>query len=90
MNISTISAPNSQKSKMIYHEDPKSIHIGTLNDHAYFMPFAKGQDPFACRYESQRMELLNGDWGFKYYESIIDLEDNFADIVSDKTIPVPS
>lgn len=90
MNISKIAIPDSQKSKMIYHEDPKSLHINTLCDHAYFIPFAKDQDPFASRYISKRMELLNGDWGFKYYGSIIDLEDDFADVVPCKTIPVPS
>ena len=37
-----------------------------------------------------RLELLNGDWEFKYYPSIIDLEDDFTSMSFDKTIPVPS
>ena len=36
------------------------------------------------------MELLNGDWGFRYYDSIIDLEDDFVSVPPEKTIPVPS
>ncbi len=90
MNISKISTPGSHKSKMIYHEDPQSLHINTLSEHAYFVPFAKTQDPFASRYDSKLFELLNGDWGFRYFDSIIDLEDNFVSIKAEKTIPVPS
>lgn len=90
MNISKIAAPGSHKSKMIYHEDPSSLHINTLPEHAYFVPFAKSQNPFAPRYDSQLFELLNGDWGFRYFDSIIELEDNFASIKAQKTIPVPA
>ena len=81
MDISAISAKQTQKRCMIYHEDPHSLHIGTAADHSYFIPFAKDQDPFLPREESKRFMLLNGEWEFNYYESIIDLEDNFADIV---------
>lgn len=90
MDITKIAAPGSHKSKMIYHEDLQSLHINTLDEHAYFVPFAKNQNPFTCRYESELLELLNGDWGFRYFDSIIDLEDNFASIKAEKTIPVPS
>lgn len=90
MDISKIAAPGSDKSKMIYHEDPQSLHINTLDEHAYFVPFAKDQDPFATRYESKLFELLNGDWGFRYFDSIIDLEDNFVSIKAERTIPVPA
>lgn len=75
---------------MIYHEDTQALHIGTLDKHCYFVPFAKGQDPFEDRKNSQRMELLNGNWGFRYYDSIIDLEDDFIHEKFENTIPVPS
>lgn len=90
MDISKISANGSPKSKMIYHEDPQSLHINTLERHAYFIPFGTGQDPFSSRETSERFELLNGDWDFIYRKSIIDLEDDFISISFDKTIPVPS
>ena len=90
MNISKIAAQGSPKSKMIYHEDPQSLHINTLSEHAYFVPFAKSQNPFAPRYDSKLFELLNGDWGFRYFDSIIDLEDDFVSVKAEKTIPVPA
>ena len=77
MNIKTISRPGSPKSYMTCHEDPERLHIGTLENHAYFIPFAKGQDAFAEREESALFELLNGEWDFDYYNSIIDMPDDF-------------
>ncbi len=46
MDILKLAAENSPRSKMIYHEDTQALHIGTLDKHCYFVPFAKGQDPF--------------------------------------------
>ena len=89
MDIKTIAAPGTQKSRMIYHEDPQALHIGTLPKHCYFIPFSKGQDPFEGRESSERFELLNGEWDFRYYNSIIDLEDDFAALPGEK-LPVPS
>ncbi len=90
MNLEKIAAPGSAKSKMIYHEDPDKLHMGTLEKHAYFIPFDREQDPFASREESNSFELLNGEWGFRYFESVIDLEDDFTAIIPKKTIPVPA
>ena len=89
MDISKISAPGTQKSRMIYHEDPQALHMGTLPKHCYFIPFGEGQDPFAGRESSGRFELLNGEWDFRYYNSIIDLEDDFTGLPGEK-LPVPS
>lgn len=90
MDISKIARAGSPKSKMIYHEDPQQLHINTQDKHCYFIPFAEWQDPFADRERSERFELLNGEWGFRYYPSIIDMEDDFTSIPAEKTIPVPS
>ncbi len=90
MDMSLISKSGSAKSKMIYHENPEQLHIGTLPPHCYFTPFDKGQNPFDCREASVRFELLNGEWNFNYYESIIDMDDDFVSIKFDKTISVPS
>lgn len=90
MRINEIAAAGSPKSKMIYHENPEMLHVNTLARHSYFIPFAKGQDPFAKREESESLELLNGDWSFRYFDSILDLEDDFLQVESEKTIPVPS
>lgn len=90
MDISKIASPGSAKGKMIYHENLNELHVGTLEPRSYFVPFSVGQDPFADRTCSERFELLNGDWNFKYYPSVIDLENNFTDSEYDSTIPVPS
>ena len=97
MDIKQISKAGSSKSHMTFHEDPDIFHVNTLENHAYFIPFAKGQDAFAERRHSKSFELLNGRWGFEYYSSIIDLPDDFAEIKygrkvleNGKKIPVPS
>lgn len=90
MNIQSISKAGSAKSKMIYHEDLEQLHINTLPNRCYFVPFGKGQNPFESRENSERFELLNGDWGFRYFASIIDLEDEFTSVEAKNTIPVPS
>ena len=90
MKLDLIAKENSAKSKMIYHEDTGALHINTREDHCYFIPFAKGQDPFQDRYMSSKVELLNGDWGFCYYDSVIDLEDDFTEVMPVNTFPVPA
>lgn len=90
MNITNIAAPGTPKSHMSFHEDPCSLHINTLPRHCYYIPFDKEQDPFMPRENSLRFELLNGEWNFKYYDSILDLEDNFTSLTFEHTLPVPS
>ena len=90
MEISKIAAPGTPKSRMIYHENPEQLHVNTLEKHCYFIPFGKAQDPFDERENSDRFELLNGEWDFRYYESIIDIEDDFLSAEFSGKIPVPS
>lgn len=90
MDLRKISREGSYKSQLIYHEDPSSLHVGTLENHAYFVPFKKTQNPFISRYESESLELLNGEWGFEFYNSILELDDDFLDIKPSAKIKVPS
>ncbi len=90
MNMQILSGVESAKSKMIYHEDLEQLHINTLPNHCYFVPFGKEQNPFESREKSNYFELLNGEWGFRYYDSIIELEDDFTKVVPEETILVPS
>lgn len=46
MDLSLISKKGSLKNGMIYHENPEMLHINTLDDHAYFIPFARERTPF--------------------------------------------
>ncbi len=90
MDLKAISVPGSQRSKMTLHENPHALHVGTLPPHPYFIPFEERQDPFSDRRESKRLELLNGEWGFTYRGSVVDLPDNFCDLSPETKIPVPS
>ena len=103
MNVKQIARAGSAKAQMIYHENPDVFHVNTLENHCYFIPFEKNEsskkkpDPFAAREKSTRFELLNGKWGFRYYSSLIDLDDDFADkafadkvLADKKKITVPS
>ena len=71
------------KSKMTYHENLNELHVGTESEHSYFIPFGVSQDPFGYRESSERFELLNGEWYFKYYDSFADLEDFIPDLAID-------
>ena len=90
MKMTDISREGSAKAALIYHEDPQALHINTTPPHAYMLPFGKSQNPFQSRENSEFFELLDGDWGFRYFDSLIDLEDDFLDIKPEKSIPVPS
>lgn len=78
------------KQHLSYHENPEVFHVNTLANHGYFIPFGKNQNPFDEREKSERFQLLNGEWDFKYYSSILDLEDDFTSVKADKKIKVPS
>ena len=90
MDISQIAKIGSPEAEMFFHEDPTKLHIGTQPDHCYFIPFGKEQDPFVCREKSRYFELLNGEWGFTYYDSIIDLPEDFVSQESKAKLPVPA
>lgn len=78
-----------------YYEDPATLHVGTMPNRAYYIPF---QEEETARLEertlSDRMLLLSGDWDFHYYSSIYDVPADFfaPDFDADgfDCIPVPS
>ncbi len=90
MDITQIAAPGTPKSLLNAHENPGLLCFGTLEPHAYFIPFADGQEPCSDRTRSARLELLNGSWDFAYFDSILDLPDDFTDMPFTQTIPVPA
>ena len=78
-----------------YYENPRIIRENTLPDHAYFIPASHRFDEAAEHREfSDRFQLLNGIWRFRYYPSIYDLKDRFYEPGYEgsdfDTIPVPS
>ncbi len=68
--------------------DPKKVGENRLAPHAYFFPFATAEEAFAGK--SSRVTSLDGEWAFRYYETLCDLPDEPSDITFDATIPVPA
>lgn len=77
-----------------HYENLQVHHENTMPNRAYYIPASNQLDVSKTgREASDRFLLLNGDWHFRYYESIYDVEDNFyKDTAVSKdfdTIPVP-
>lgn len=70
-----------------YFENLETLHIGTEEARAYYIPYSKGEDINKDRTLSDRYINLCGEWKFRYYGSmydVYDLED------TPDTITVPS
>lgn len=66
-----------------FYEDLSVLHDNTLPARAYYIPASeKMNNLIEHREESDRLQLLNGNWKFKYFNSIYDLTDNFNSIRS--------
>ena len=78
-----------------YYEDPHTLHVGTIPNRAYYIPSSRRSDALVEHREtSDRFQLLNGSWKFRYYASIYDLQDAFYEVGYDASafdsIPVPA
>ena len=78
-----------------YYEDLHIHHVGTTPNRCYFIPASQRMDDLVeHRERSDRFQLLNGNWKFRYCESIHNFEDLFYEQGYDAsgwdTIPVPS
>ncbi|MCM1273614.1 MAG: DUF4981 domain-containing protein [Clostridium sp.] len=61
-----------------YYEDLTVLHDNTMPARAYYIPTSRRMDDLVMHRErSDRMQLLNGMWKFKYYESIYDVTESF-------------
>ena len=78
-----------------YYEDLHTHHMGTTPNRSYFIPAsARMDDLVENREHSDRFQLLNGYWKFRYCESIHDFEEYFYEEGYNAEnwdyIPVPS
>lgn len=78
-----------------YFEDLHVHHVGTEPNRCYFIPASiRMNDLVEHREKSDRFQLLNGDWKFKYCENVREFADLFYEMSFDasdwNTIPVPS
>lgn len=58
-----------------YYEDPATLHVGTSANRAYFIPASTPTDTIGeRRADSDRFISLDGEWDFRYYPSIHELD----------------
>ena len=61
-----------------YYEDLSILHEGTMPARAYYIPASKRMDNLAeHREESDRIQFLNGNWKFRFFQSIYDVQEPF-------------
>lgn len=77
-----------------YYENLQILHENTMPNRAYYIPASKNLGTLVTNREvSDRIQFLNGDWKFKFYESIYDLQEKFYEegysVENFDTIPVP-
>ncbi len=78
-----------------HYENLQLLHENTLPDRAYYIPASRPMGPLVeNRTTSDRLQLLNGEWRFRYYPSIYELDTGFWDPAFHSEtfdrLPVPS
>lgn len=73
-----------------YYEDLKTLHVNTEENRAYYEVYSDTEN--ARKGNEDRKQLLNGEWSFKYYKCVDDVN---ADFINGNTdgfgkIAVPS
>ena len=66
----------SMKSELNYHKSLEHLHVGCDKPHAYFIPYhSSAAASLGNRAASNRFLSLCGEWSFRYYKSVNDVED---------------
>ncbi len=78
-----------------YYENIKLLHENTMPPRAYYIPASRRMNNLVeQRGESDRIQMLNGNWKFRFYNSIYDVKDAFYEVGYDASsyneIAVPS
>ena len=62
-----------------YYEDPGMLHVGTMPDRAYYIPYHSTEAAFEGeRQKSERFMLLSGEWKFRYYANRYEVPEEFG------------
>ncbi len=74
-----------------YHKSLKHLHIGCEPPRAYFIPFKNAENAkIRKRDYSEYYKTLIGEWGFKFYRSVRELDGlTINELVTDEKISVP-
>lgn len=78
-----------------YYEDLQTLHVNTMDNRAYYIPFSLGENALTGERElSARMTSLNGVWEFGYYPNVLQVPEGFYlpefDAEKFDALPVPS
>lgn len=78
-----------------HYENLGVLHENTMPNRSYYIPASEKMHTLVHnREKSDRFQLLNGEWGFRYYESIYDLQEKFYEtdfnVSQFDKVPVPS
>ena len=60
-----------------FWNDPAVIDVNAQKPKAYMIPFSTKENVFDEREKSDRFLLLNGEWSFKYYDTVDDITEEF-------------
>ena len=61
-----------------HYENLSVLHENTQPNRSYYIPASCAMENLVqCREASDRFQLLNGNWKFRYYASIYDLQEEF-------------
>ena len=63
-----------------YYENPQVLHIGCEEPRAYFIPFSNDESADSRRENSAYFTSLCGEWDFRFYKNITEINDNFVDL----------
>ncbi len=77
-----------------YYENLQVLHENTLPSRSYYIPASRFMDTLSeHRESSDRFQLLNGKWKFRYFNSIYELREPFYEAEYDvsrfDTVTVP-
>lgn len=77
-----------------HYENLQVLHENTMPNRCYYIPASKEMHTLVeNREQSDRFQLLNGQWKFKYYNSIYDLQEKFyetdVNVTDYDTVSVP-
>lgn len=71
-----------------YHENPLELHVGTLENRSYYIPYGETTGAMTGKRElSDRFTLLSGVWDFAFFDRIQSVPETIDYAAS---IPVPS
>ena len=78
--------------KLNFHKELDTLHVGCAAPRAYYIPHSVDTAKKAiAREDSDRFLSLCGEWEFRYYRSVEELDDPALDVAMEgaETIPVP-